>query len=182
MIDAKQAQQVLEEADLLHSAAQVEQALDELAEQINSRLAGTDPVIFCVMNGGVIPAGMLLPRLNFAFKMDYLHATRYREQTTGNQLKWVKSNEINIANRVVLVIDDILDEGYTLEAIVDHCRQQGAAEVYSAVLADKKHDRGNHFEADFVGLDIEDRYVFGMGMDYKGYLRHLPAIYAVKGL
>jgi len=181
-MDDLEAEKVLQEADLLHSEADVETALETMAMLINDRLAGTDPVVFCVMNGGLIPAGMLLPRLTFPFKLDYLHATRYREETTGNELKWLKSNEICISGREVLVIDDILDEGYTLEAIVEHCTQQGARRVYTAVLADKKHNRGNHFEADFVGLVIEDRYVFGMGMDYKGYLRHLPAIYAVKGL
>ena len=181
-MDDFEAEKVMQEADLLHSESEIEAALDSMAMLINDRLSGTDPVVFCVMNGGMIPAGMLLPRLTFPFKLDYLHATRYREETTGNELKWLKSNDVSISGREVLVIDDILDEGYTLEAIVEHCMQQGARRVYTAVLADKKHGRGNHFEADFVGLEIEDRYVFGMGMDYKGYLRHLPAIYAVKGL
>jgi hypoxanthine phosphoribosyltransferase len=177
-----EADRVLEEADLLHSEAEIEAALDSMAMLINDRLSGTDPIVFCVMNGGLIPAGRLLPRLTFPFRLDYLHATRYREKTTGNELKWLKSNEICISGKEVLVIDDILDEGYTLEAIVEHCMQQGARRVYTAVLAEKKHSRGNHFEADFIGLEIKDRYVFGMGMDYKGYLRQLPAIYAVKGL
>jgi len=181
-MDSKLAQQVLAEADLLHPAEEVDAALDSIAEQINQLLADKDPLIFCVMNGGMIPTGMLLPRLKFPFKLDYLHATRYREKTHGDKLNWLKTNETDMSGRYVLVIDDILDEGYTLAAIVDYCRDQGAKQVYTAVLTEKKHDRGNAFQADFVGLSIVDRYVFGMGMDYKGYLRHLPAIYAVKDL
>ncbi len=181
-MDSKLAEQVLAEADLLHPVDEVETALDSMAEQINQRLSDKDPLIFCVMNGGMIPTGMLLPRLTFPFKLDYLHATRYREQTQGDKLKWLKTNETDMSGRHVLIIDDILDEGYTLAAITDYCRQQDAKQVYTAVLAEKKHSRGNDFQADFVGLNIVDRYVFGMGMDYKGYLRHLPAIYAVKGL
>ena len=181
-MDSKLAQQVLEQADLLHSAAEVDAALDKMAAGINQALSDKDPLICCVMNGGLIPAGLLLTRLQFPFKLDYLHATRYREQTSGAELKWLKTNESDMSGRHVLIIDDILDEGYTLEAIDNYCLQQGAKQVYTAVLAEKKHKRGSDFQVDFVGLHIEDRYVFGMGMDYKGYLRHLPAIYAVKGL
>jgi hypoxanthine phosphoribosyltransferase len=153
-----------------------------MARQINATMSDKDPVVFCVMNGGVIPTGHLLPRLTFPFRMDYLHATRYREKTTGDELHWLKTSDIDLDERNVLIVDDILDEGYTLKAIVDYCQHQGAKEVYTAVLADKQHNRGCGFKADFVGLEIIDRYVFGMGMDYKGYLRHLPAIYAVKGM
>ncbi|MGD2119864.1 MAG: hypoxanthine-guanine phosphoribosyltransferase [Chromatiales bacterium] len=181
-ITGKQAEQVLAEADLLLTEQQIEQAMKIMAQQINSALAGTDPVILCVMNGGLIPAGMLLPQLDFVFKLDYLHATRYREKTSGSSLNWLKYNEVSLKNKNVLIIDDILDEGFTLEAIHDYCEQQGASRVFSAVLAEKKHDRSNGYQADFVGVELEDRYVFGCGMDYKGYLRHLPGIYAVKGM
>lgn len=181
-MDAEQANKVLDEADLLHSPTEINAVLDDMAAQINQQFAGSDPVILCIMNGGLITAGMLLPRLTFSFRLDYLHATRYRENTRGDALNWLKRNETDLSGRRVLIIDDILDEGYTLEAIASYCLSQGAIQVESAVLAHKQHDRGNGFKADIIGLQIIDRYVFGMGMDYKGYLRHLPAIYAVKGL
>lgn len=181
-MDNIKAAEVLENADLLHSAEEIENALDGMAEKINQALADKDPLVYCVMNGGVIPTGMLLPRLTFPFKLDYLHATRYREKTTGDELHWLKTSETDMRGRQVLIVDDILDEGYTLKAIVEYCRQQDAASVFTAVLAEKKHGRGSGFQADFVGLTVADRYLFGMGMDYKGYLRQLPAIYAVKGL
>ena len=80
----------------------------------------------------------------------------------------------------VLIVDDILDEGLTLDAIVGYCRQQGAKEVHSAVLVEKNHARrANHISATFTGLQVDDRYVFGCGMDYKGYMRNLPEIYAI---
>jgi len=181
-MNAKQAEQVLAEADLLHSEAEIDAALNKMANEINQRFNDTDLVVFCVMNGALIPAGMLLPRLTFSFKLDYLHATRYCEKTTGSDLKWLKKNQIDITDKSVLIIDDILDEGYTLENIAQFCKSEGAGEVYTAVLAEKLHNRGNNFKADIVGLTVIDRYVFGMGMDYKGYLRHLPAIYAVKDM
>lgn len=182
MMNQQQADRVLAEADLLHDNIEIDTALNSMAASLNLHYAERDPVVFCVMNGALILAGMLLPKFTFSFRFDYLHATRYRDKTRGGELEWIKQSDIDITDRHVLVIDDILDEGFTLSAIVDNMQRQGAAEVKTAVLAHKQHDRSNGFKADFKGMDIEDRYVFGMGMDYQGYLRHLPAIYAVKGL
>ena len=78
------------------------------------------------------------------------------------------------------VLDDILDEGHTLSAIRDRLLQQGATAFYSAVFADKAIGRKKPIEADFVGVTVPNRYVFGFGMDVEGAWRNLPAIYAVK--
>ena len=178
-ITAEQAAEVWRAADLLHDQAAVEAALDRLAAAIRAELADRDPVVLVAMNGGLIPAGALLPRLGFPLRLDYLHATRYREQTRGGALDWKRHHDTPLAGRDVLVIDDILDEGYTLAAIAAQCRAEGARRVWTAVLVEKLHERGVDFAADFVGLTVPDRYVFGYGMDYKGYLRNAPGIYAV---
>lgn len=177
-LTAEQARQVLARADRLYSAAEVEAAADRMAEAITADLADRDPVLMCVMNGGLVPTAMLMARLHFPLKVDYLHATRYRERTTGTELQWKKHHEADLAGRTVLVIDDILDEGHTLAAILEYCRAQGAADVRSAVLTHKRHDRGVDLQADYVALELPDRYVFGYGMDYKGYWRNAPGIYA----
>jgi len=169
------------EADQLYTAQQVEQALERMAQEISGRLRDSNPLVLCVMLGGMIPAGQLLSRLEFPLQLDYIHATRYRGKTSGGELHWIARPSTPLKDRVVLVIDDILDEGKTLAAIVDECKVLGAREVYTAVLVDKRHDRKQGMTASFTGLEVEDRYVFGCGMDYKGYLRNLPGIYAVKG-
>lgn len=176
--------QVMAEADCLYPEAEVERAIDAIAEQINGQLAERNPVVFCVMNGGLIFAGKLLPKLAFPLELSYLHATRYRNQTTGGELFWKAKPELSFIDRDVLIIDDILDEGHTLHAILQYCHLEGAASVQTAVLIDKDHDRKTcpDFKADYVGLQCADRYVFGYGMDYKGYWRNAPGIYAVKGL
>lgn len=174
--------QVLAEADCLYSQAEVERELDRLAEEISARHANSNPVILCVMTGGLIPAGHLLTRLDFPLEVDYIHATRYAGGTRGGELSWQTEPDIELQDREIIIIDDILDEGVTLAAIVDYCRQQGARRIFSVVLVEKRHDRKNGIRADYVGLEIEDRYVFGYGMDYKGYLRNAAGIYAVKGL
>ena len=178
----EQARQVLQEADELYTPAQVDAAFDALARRITECMADANPLFLCVLTGGIIPAGQLLTRLNFPLELDYLHATRYRGETRGRDLQWIARPQTPLAGRVVAIVDDILDEGHTLAAILDYCRQQGAAAVYSVVLVDKRHDRRvPGLEADFHGLVVEDRYVFGQGMDYKGYHRNLPGIYAVRG-
>ncbi len=178
-ITPQQASEVLATADMLYSQADVERAFDRMALEITGRLSSRNPLVLCVLNGALIPSGHLLTRLHFPLRQDYVHATRYRGDTTGAELEWIGRPSSSLQGETVLVIDDILDQGITLEAIVKACREAGAREVFSAVMVEKRHDRSNGFRADFVGLEVEDRYVFGFGMDYMAYHRNLPAIYAV---
>ena len=167
-------------ATLLHGPEAVQQALDRMAAEITAAIGDTCPVALCVLTGAIIPAGQLLTRLTFPLEMDYLHATRYRGATVGEQVEWVSEPGISLAGRTVLVIDDILDEGHTLADIQAFCRAAGAARIYSAVLVQKRHDRCSpDASADCVGLAVDDRYVFGFGMDYKGQFRNLNGIYAL---
>ncbi|GGK07428.1 hypoxanthine-guanine phosphoribosyltransferase [Pseudomonas matsuisoli] len=183
-VDLAHIRQVMAEADCLHDHTEVDRAIDRVAVAINADLAERNPVVFCVMNGGLVFSGALLPKLDFPLELSYLHATRYRNATSGGDLFWKAKPEISFIDRDVLIIDDILDEGHTLGAIIDFCHHAGASRVLTAVLLDKKHDRKARpdLNADYIGLECEDRYVFGYGMDYKGYWRNAPGIYAVKGL
>ncbi|GLK87801.1 hypoxanthine-guanine phosphoribosyltransferase [Pseudomonas turukhanskensis] len=183
-VDIAHIRQVMAEADCLYSNAEVEVAIDTMAAAINSEVGDSNPVVFCVMNGGLIFSGKLLPKLDFPLELSYLHATRYRNETSGGELFWKAKPEISFIDRDVLIIDDILDEGHTLGAIIDFCRHAGAKNVRIAVLVDKTHDRKARpdLKADYVGMPCVDRYVFGYGMDYKGYWRNAPGIYAVKGM
>jgi hypoxanthine phosphoribosyltransferase len=176
--------QVFTEADCLVDEQDVLAAIQSMADAISDRLAASNPLLFCVMNGGLILTGQLLTRLRFPVQAEYLHATRYRQETTGGILEWKTRPDVDMTDRTVLIVDDILDEGTTLNAIVDYCRAHGARDVLTAVLVDKQHDRKTrpNLEADFTGLKVEDRFLFGFGMDYKGYWRNAPGIYAVKGL
>jgi hypoxanthine phosphoribosyltransferase len=177
-----ESRKVLAEADCLFSRDEVDSAFAQLANSISEKLSDTNPVVLCIMNGGIVPMGMLVTRLDFPMQIDYLHATRYRNKIRGSELKWIVTPTLSLKHRIVLLVDDIHDEGVTLEEIKQYCLQEGAQKVYSAVLVNKQHGRKNNTNADFVGLDIPDRYVFGFGMDYKGLLRNASGIYAVKGL
>jgi hypoxanthine phosphoribosyltransferase len=174
-------QAALADAERLYDQTEIEAALDRMAADIARDLAASTPVVLCVMNGGVVMMGYLLVRLHFLLEVDYLHVTRYRGRVHGGELCWHREPELSLRGRTVLVIDDILDEGHTLAEILAYCRKRGANQVAAAVLVNKRHDRKQPgARADYVGLHVDDRYVFGFGMDYKGYLRNVPAIYAVK--
>lgn len=172
---------VRDSADELYSCADVEAALDRLAADIEAAIGDKDPLLLCVMTGGLVVSSELFTRLSCPVELDYLHATRYQGTRGGDQLKWIAPPSRPLEDRTVLVVDDILDEGLTLAAILRYCREQRARAVYSAVLIEKNHDRKHEdVQPDFVGLQVEDRYVFGCGMDYHGYWRNLRGIYAVK--
>ena len=169
-----------QDAICLHSATEVEAALDELASAISAKLHDQNPLVLCVINGGIIATGKLLPRLQFPLTLDSIHASRYRNKTAGAEIEWLFKPTTPLAGRTVLIVDDILDEGYTLKAIADYCRQAGATAVYTAALLDKNLAVDKPIQADFVGLRVENHYLFGYGMDYKGYLRNAAGIFACK--
>lgn len=150
-----------------------------MAADIAARFSHSEPVLVCVMNGGIVPFGKLLPRLPFPLVVDYVHATRYADGLCGGELQWVAQAKIPPQGRNVVLVDDILDEGLTLAGIEAHYRAAGAASVSCAVLVRKQRQRAANVHVEFVGLDVPDRYVFGYGMDYKGYLRNAPGIYAI---
>ncbi len=175
---------VLTEADLLVTEAEVGAAISRMAQEITAQLKDTNPILICVMNGGLIFTGQLLTKLVFPLEVDYVHATRYGHEISGAGLNWIVKPQLDLKGRTVLLLDDILDEGVTLAAIADFCRQQGATAVHMAALVEKLHLRKvtPGMRADFTGIEVGDRFLFGYGLDYKGYWRNAPGIYAVKGL
>ena len=179
-MDAQKARQMLADAELIHSEAVVQSALNDVAQVIRERLADKNPLVLCVMTGGVIFCGQLLPKLDFPLDFDYLHATRYGPETQGGKISWRMAPWTSVKDRIVLVIDDILDEGITLAAVKESLTRLGAAEVLLAVFTDKLNGKEKPISADFCGLTVPDRFVFGYGMDVDGAWRNLPAIYAMK--
>ena len=177
-ITPSQAWQVYQRADRLFSVDEVEAALDRIAREITERVGNADPILVCVMTGGVVPFGLLLPRLTFPLRIDYVHATRYREKLTGGHLQWLVGPTLAPAGQTIVLVDDILDEGTTLAGIEERFRADGARDVLTAALVIKERPRAIDIDVEFEGLRVPNRYVFGYGMDYKGYLRNVPGIFA----
>jgi len=180
MPDESEAWRVLAAAEVLCPAAAVDAAIARMAAELTRAVGAAYPLVLAVMGGAVFFAGQLLPRLVFPLDFDYLHVTRYRDRTVGGDLDWRVEPRLALAGRTVVVLDDILDEGHTLAAIRERVLAAGAARFLAAVLCEKDLGRAKPARADFTGVTVADRYVFGCGMDVAGMWRNLPAIYAVK--
>ena len=171
--------EVRKTAELLHDEGIMRATYDHLADQISESLADSRPLLLPVMLGGLYLCGQLMSRLDFPLEIDYLHATRYRDMLHGEDLYWRVSPSDKILGRTVLLIDDILDQGITLSGIIGNLKMAGAEDIQSVVLCCKQCTRPVEVDVTFKGVKVPDRYVFGCGMDYKGYWRNLPPIYAV---
>lgn len=180
MLAAEKAWEIYKTADLIHSAQAVSEAVRRLAGEISAQLAHRQPLVLSVMGGATVFAGQLLPQLEFPLDFDYVQVSRYGDAIRGGQMVWKVPPPVNVKGRVVLVLDDILDEGITLAEIRASVLELGAAACFSAVFVEKEIGRSKPIRADFVGLRVPDRYVFGFGMDVHGAWRNLPAIYALK--
>jgi hypoxanthine phosphoribosyltransferase len=177
---AESAWEILAGAEEVCSPETVMAAVARVAREITARLEHCNPLALAVMRGGVVFAGHLLPLLRFPLEFDYIDVTRYGDATRGGEIEWRTGPARSVAGRVVLVIDDILDEGHTLALIRERILAAGAAAFHSAVFAGKDTGRPKHAAADFLGVTVPDRYVFGFGMDVRGAWRNLPAVYALK--
>ncbi|MFT3850107.1 MAG: hypoxanthine-guanine phosphoribosyltransferase [Propionivibrio sp.] len=180
MTDIQQLKDILASADVIHTEEEVAAAVSRVAREITEKLGETNPLLLVVMSGGVPFAGHLMTQLNFPLEFDYLHVTRYGQETSGGALSWRAAPWTPVKGRTVVILDDILDEGLTLAAIVERMKELGATACYTAVATDKLNGKKKPLKADFVALTVPDRFVFGYGMDVRGAFRNLPAIYAMK--
>ena len=181
MTDIQEIKNILASADVIHTEEEVAAAVSRVAREITEKLGETNPLLLVVMSGGVPFAGHLMTQLHFPLEFDYLHVTRYGQETSGGALSWRSAPWTSVKDRVVIVLDDILDEGMTLAAIVERLKELGAKACYTAVATEKLNGKKKPIKADFVALTVPDRFVFGFGMDVRGHFRNLPAIYAMKG-
>ena len=173
-------QQLLTDSEIVYNHAQVQNAMDDVALNISQELGNAEPIVLAVMGGAVYFAGQLLAKLTFPLHFDYVQASRYGMQTSGAELIWKVEPPLNVQGRVVLILDDILDQGITLAAIKQKCLDMEAKQVKIAVLFEKVLPNKKPVQADYVGLQVPDRYVFGCGMDVYGWWRNLPEVRALR--
>jgi len=171
---------IVKRSTLLHAPEEIRCAIAAMAQKLTAHYGASYPVILCVMNGGVVITGQILPLLNFPCELDYIHATRYQGEMTGERVRWLVQPQVSLVGRDVIILDDIYDVGITLNEIIAYCEERGARSVKTAVLVNKQHNRKAGQGADFVGLECPDKFLFGYGMDYRGYLRNAAGIFAVE--
>ncbi len=170
---------VLASAELVFNKQQIDFAIDQLAAKLSVEYADTNPVIVCVMSGGLVFTADLITRLRFPLTLDYLHASRYHENLSGEGLQWHVLPQSDMAGRTVIIVDDVLDYGITLAEVIKQPVFENAAQVKIVVMLDKLLGRSKPVYADYAALQSDERYAFGRGMDCRGYWRNLPEIYAL---
>ncbi len=175
LIDAKK------NATVIITKNEIEDALLRLAEQLNADYHDKNPIFLVVLNGGLIFSGQLLPKIKVLCQLDYCHATRYRGNLQGADIQWKAKPQMDLSQRHIIIVDDILDEGHTLQAISEYCFAKHAKSVKSLILVEKKHQRKayNNQKPDYCELTVPDEYVFGFGMDYAHHWRNSNDIYSL---
>mgnify|MGYP006265665243 CR=1 FL=1 len=177
---SEEIRRVAEEAECLHDLDVVRKTIERLGQEITESLFAENPLVLSVLNGGIFFTSELLLHLPFPLELDSIKAGRYQGATEGGAMQWQIEPTIPVQGRTILVLDDILDEGITLAEIHRYLENKGAQRIVSAVLVDKDLGREKPYRADHIGLVTENRYLFGFGLDYKGYLRNWPGIYACR--
>ncbi len=181
-MDAKAAKELIEQSEVLFTKEEVDAGTSRVAQEINRDYADKHPLLLSVMGGAVVFTGQLLPQLDFPLDFDIVQASRYGSATVGTQLTWRVAPRDNIQGRHVLILDDILDEGITLAAIVDLVKSHGALSVECAVFCVKDYgeeiNAKKPLKARYVGITVPNKFIYGYGMDVSGAWRNLPAIYA----
>jgi hypoxanthine phosphoribosyltransferase len=179
-LSSQELQEVKDNSDLIFSISQIHTAVEKMGLELESRIQNKNAILLCVMNGGITITSDLLRCIDCDVRFDYLQVARYRDKTVGGSLHWLKEPQLSLEDQIVVLVDDIYDEGYTMEELVSYCKKHGASEVITAVLLLKRKSTPQvDLKPDIYGLEVVDRYVYGYGMDYKGYLRNVPAIYAI---
>ena len=179
-LQLEQALEIHQQADVLFSAEEVDTAVAVVAKQLVTDYENDFPLLLCVMNGGLYMTAQLMRNLEFPMTLDYVHATRYRLATLGRDVLWKAYPQNSLKDRHVIIVDDIFDQGYTLEEVRAYCEQQGARSCKSVFLIRKTHQRKKaDIQADYVALECDDRYVYGSGMDLRTHFRNLSGIYSI---
>ncbi len=192
----------------LISHSQLQEAIKDLADSINAAYSATlqmsedaglllesevalavnqpikkEVVVLCVMNGGMVFCAHLLPLLNFPLQFDALQISRYGDKDIGGALRWLKKPTIELRNKHLLIIDDLIDEGVSLTEVFNYCEGENPASTKVAVLLNKETTRRapEAITPNYIGLSIPDEFIFGFGIDYKNYYRNLLDIYSITG-
>lgn len=172
---------LIEQAKIIYNEQQVQSAISKMAQTINQDLADKKPLLLCVVNGGIFLTGQLLPKLKIALELDYIHISRYGNALEGQSMRWLAKPSTPLKERNIVILDDVLDQGITLKAIEEYCQSQGAKSIYHAVLFDKTECRASNgvVTAHCIGLTAPNEYLFGCGLDVKGFFRNTPSLYSV---
>jgi len=163
---------------LIFSYLQIQDRVKELARDISKEFEGDEIVLIGVLNGAFIFLSDLVREMSIPVKIDFVRLASYgSDQMSSGQIKITKDIEQDINQRHVLIVEDIVDSGLTLDWLKQHLSKQAPASVRICALVDKKERRDTPIEIDFTGFEVKEGFLVGYGLDFNEQYRYLKDIY-----
>ncbi|GAB1405976.1 MAG: hypoxanthine phosphoribosyltransferase [Lentimicrobiaceae bacterium] len=165
------------EFEVFIPAEVIDRAVQRIANQINEDMQDKVPLFIIVLNGAFMFASDLLKKIKVENNLSFVKLSSY-EGTKSNQIvkELIGLNEI-IKDRSVIIVEDIIDTGLTVRRMLDILQEQEVAQVKIATLFHKPEAFRSNYNIDYIGMEIENHFILGYGLDYDGYARNLPDIY-----
>jgi len=167
------------EFSLFLTVEDIDKAVDQIAEMINIDMKGRDPLFLCVLNGAFIFASDLLKKVEVDCEISFVKLSSYVGTQTTNTVRELIGLDQVLVDRTVVVIEDIIDTGITMDYTLDKLRKLGASDVRIATLLFKPEAFKKNYAIDYVGIVIPNEFIVGYGLDYDGHGRNLPDIYKI---
>lgn len=167
--------------DVLISEEKIQKRLEEMAEEIDSVYNGKNIIVICILRGAIYFAVDLTKKMKTPIETDFIKATSYSGTESTGKIEMTLDNSEDITGRDVLIIEDIIDTGYTLKFLRDYLLKKNPKSLRIAVLADKEERRKVDVPIDFTGFKIPNKFLVGYGFDYENSYRNLPYIGCMKG-
>lgn len=168
------------EFELFIPSEKIQEAIKDVANQINKDLEGKDPLFICVLNGSFMFAADLIKNINIACEVTFVRMASYRGTTSSGALKEIYGLEEEIEGRTVVIVEDIVDTGNTINLVKDQLSCDSPKEIKIATLLFKPNALKQEVALDYVALEIPNDFIVGYGLDYDGYGRNLKDIYKIK--
>jgi hypoxanthine phosphoribosyltransferase len=166
---------------ILVTEEDIEKRVKELGKQIAEDYKGKDLILVGILKGAVIFMSDLARNINMQIGLDFMAVSSYgRSATSTGEVRIVKDLDFSVENKDILIIEDIIDTGYTLAYLTDNLRKRGASSVKVCTLLDKPERRKVNVPVDYLGFAIPDEFVVGYGLDYAEIGRNLPYVAALK--
>jgi hypoxanthine phosphoribosyltransferase len=157
----------------------IQQRIEELAKHVNSELAGKEVVFLGILNGAFLFAADLFRRIDFPARISFVKLASYKGTSSSGSIKELIGWNEDINNKTIVVLEDIIDTGNTLERIVDELIMRKAAEIRIAALLYKPEAYTKQIPLHYIGFEIPNNFVVGYGLDYDGFGRNLPSVYTL---
>lgn len=162
------------------SQADIQQAVKAVAEQINNELAGENPLFIGVLNGAFMFMGDLMKNVNIPCEITFVKLSSYNGITSSGKVKEVMGLAENVEGRTVVVVEDIVDTGLTMQQIINNLTLRKPKQIKTATFLQKPEAMKCDIKIDYVAMSIPNEFIVGYGLDYDGYGRNLRDVYVIK--